>query len=96
MTRYIVDNLANQNITGQLRIDGGLTVTDGTYSTLEEDIWVDDSKEAFEMNYLECISVKETLSETYTSEQLKEVVIFSKSKPLTREEVKQIRNLLKK
>jgi hypothetical protein len=34
MTRYIVDNLANQSITGQLRIDGGLTVTDGTYSTL--------------------------------------------------------------
>jgi len=33
MTKYIVDNLPNQNITGQLRIDGGLTVTDGTYST---------------------------------------------------------------
>jgi hypothetical protein len=64
--------------------------------SLAEDLWVEDSKEAFEMNYLECISSKETLSETYTSEQLKEVVIFSKSKPLTREEVKQIRNLLKK
>ncbi len=32
MTRYIVDNLPNQSISGQLRIDGGLTVTDGTYS----------------------------------------------------------------
>lgn len=33
MTKYIVDNLSNQSITGQLRIDGALTVTDGTYST---------------------------------------------------------------
>ncbi len=30
--KYIVDNLANQNITGNIRIDGDLKVTDGTYS----------------------------------------------------------------
>ena len=30
--KYIVENSPNQNITGNLRIDGGLTVTDGTFS----------------------------------------------------------------
>lgn len=32
MTKYIVDNVTNQTITGNLRIDGGLKITDGTYS----------------------------------------------------------------
>jgi len=32
MKKYIVDNLGNQTITGNLRVDGSLTVTDGTYS----------------------------------------------------------------
>ena len=30
--KYIVENSPNQNITGNLRIDGSLTVTDGTFS----------------------------------------------------------------
>jgi len=34
MTKYIVDNVANQTITGQLKIDGGLTVTDGSDNTI--------------------------------------------------------------
>lgn len=33
MKKYIVDNLANQTLTGSLRIDGSLRVTDGTQST---------------------------------------------------------------
>lgn len=32
--KYIVDNLANQTISGDLRLDGNLRVTDGTYSLL--------------------------------------------------------------
>lgn len=32
MTKYIVDNVTDQTITGNLRIDGGLKITDGTYS----------------------------------------------------------------
>lgn len=32
MKKYIVNNLSNQTLTGSLRINGGLTVTDGTYS----------------------------------------------------------------
>jgi len=32
MTKYIVDNVTNQTITGNLRIDGNLKISDGTYS----------------------------------------------------------------
>lgn len=32
MKKYIVNDLSNQTLTGNLRIDGGLLVTDGTYS----------------------------------------------------------------
>ena len=32
MKKYIVSDLPNQTLTGNLRVDGGLTVTDGTYS----------------------------------------------------------------
>ena len=32
MKKYIVNDLPNQTLTGNLRVDGGLTVTDGTYS----------------------------------------------------------------
>jgi hypothetical protein len=32
MRKYIVDNLENQTISGNIRLDGTLRVSDGTYS----------------------------------------------------------------
>lgn len=63
--------------------------------SLETDTWVDDIKEAFEMTYKEYNTSKETLLNTYTEEQLKVIVNIKKSKPMSREEKKELLNLLK-
>lgn len=71
-------------------------LTDKKYlQSLEDDIWVDDMKQSYTMTYRECESVKEILLETYTQDQIVEIVDMSKSKPLTKEEVKELRGLLK-
>ena len=71
--------------------------TDNKYlQSVESDIWVDDIKEAFEMSYSECESTKTDLLNTYTSEQLKEIVNFNKLKPISEEEKQELLNLLKK
>ena len=71
--------------------------TDNKYlQSVETDTWVDDIKEAFEMTYKEYNTSKETLLNTYTEEQLKAVVNIKKSKPMTKEEKKELLNLLKK
>lgn len=71
--------------------------TDNKYlKSVETDTWVDDIKEAFEMTYKEYNTSKETLLNTYTEEQLKEVVNIKKSKPMTKEEREELINLLKK
>ena len=71
--------------------------TDNKYlKSVETDTWVDDIKEAFEMTYKEYNTSKETLLNTYTEEQLKAVVNIKKSKPMTKEEKKELLNLLKK
>jgi hypothetical protein len=63
--------------------------------SLENDVWVDNSKDAYEMTYKECEETKTTLLNTYTSEEITEVVNMFKSKPMSREEKKELLNLLK-
>ena len=64
--------------------------------SVETDTWVDNVKDAFEMTYRECNTAKTELLNTYTSEQIVEIVNFSKSKPITEEERKEILSLLRK
>jgi hypothetical protein len=64
--------------------------------SLENDVWVDNSKDAYEMTYRECENTKTTLLNTYTSEEITEVVNMFKNKPMSREEKKELLNLLKK
>jgi hypothetical protein len=64
--------------------------------SVENDIWVDNIKEAYEMSYRELENVKTELLNTYTSDQLKEIVNMSKSKPISEEEKRELINLLKK
>ena len=63
--------------------------------SLENDVWVDNSKDAYEMTYKECEETKTTLLNTYTSEEITEVFNMFKSKPKSREEKKESLNLLK-
>lgn len=64
--------------------------------SIEEDLWVDNVKDALNMTYMECETNKLILLNTYTEEQIKEIVDFTKTKSLTKEEVKELRSLLKK
>lgn len=64
--------------------------------SLENDVWVDNSKDAYEMTYRECEETKTTLLNTYTSEEITEVVNMFKSKPMSKEEKKELIDLLKK
>ena len=64
--------------------------------SLENDVWVDNSKDAYEMTYRECEETKTTLLNTYTSEEITEVVNMFKGKPMSREEKRELINLLKK
>ena len=61
----------------------------------ETDSWVDNIKESFEMTHRECEEVKTQLLNTYTTEQLVEIIDMSKSKPISKEEKKELINLLK-
>ena len=63
--------------------------------SLENDVWVDNSKDAYEMTHKECEDTKTTLLNTYTSEEITEVFNIFKSKPKSREEKKESLNLLK-
>ncbi len=63
--------------------------------SLENDVWVDNTKDAYEMTYKECEDTKTTLLNTYTSEEITEVFNMFKSKPMSREEKKELLNLLK-
>ena len=64
--------------------------------SVEIDAWVDNVKDAFEMTYRECESVKTELFKTYPEEQIVEVVNMFKSKPITKEEKKELLAMLKK
>jgi hypothetical protein len=63
--------------------------------SLENDIWVNNSKDAYEMTHKECKDTKTTLLNTYTSEEITEVFNMFKTKPMSREEKKELLNLLK-
>jgi hypothetical protein len=63
--------------------------------SLENDIWVDNTKDAYEMTHKECVDTKTTLLNTYTSEEITEVINMFKSKQMSREEKKELLNLLK-
>jgi hypothetical protein len=63
--------------------------------SLENDLWVDNTKDAYEMTYRECENTKTTLLNTYTSEEITEVVNMFKNKPMSKEEKKELLNLLK-
>ena len=64
--------------------------------SVETDTWVDNAKDAFEMTYRECETAKTELLNTYTSEQIVEIVNMSKSKPINKEERKELISLLRK
>jgi hypothetical protein len=72
-------------------------VSDNKYlKSVESDLWVDNISEAFEMTYRECEEAKNSLSNTYGQGDLREIVNVAKLKPMSREEIKELRNLLKK
>ena len=64
--------------------------------SVETDTWVDNIKDAFEMTYRECETAKTELLNTYTTEQIVEIVNMSKSKSITKEERKELISLLRK
>ena len=64
--------------------------------SLENDVWVDNVKDAYEMTLIECKNIKTELLNNYTYEEITEVVNMFKNKPMTREEKKELLQLLKK
>lgn len=61
----------------------------------DSDLWVDNISEAFEMTHRECEQAKASLSGTYGPEDLKEIINMVKMKPISKEESKELRDLLK-
>jgi hypothetical protein len=64
--------------------------------SLENDVWVDNIKDAYEMTIIECKNIKTILLNTYTPEEITEVFNMFKNKPMSREEKKELLSLLKK
>lgn len=71
--------------------------TDKKYlQSLENDIWVETKKDALEMTYRECETIKSELLKTYQKEQIVEIVDMFKHKPISNEEKQELLSLLKK
>jgi hypothetical protein len=71
--------------------------TDNKYlQSIENDIWVDNIKDAFEMTYRECEEAKTALNGVLLPEQLKVIVDMRKYKPISKEEKQELLNLLRK
>jgi hypothetical protein len=71
--------------------------TDNKYlKSVETETWVDNIKDAYEMSYRECEVAKSALSGVFSPEQIIEIVNFSKSKPITEDEKREIMNVLKR
>jgi hypothetical protein len=64
MTKYIVDNVTDQTITGNLRIDGGLKITDGTYSVATYKALLTQTATASVQNFMNLNTF--IIGETYT------------------------------
>ena len=70
--------------------------TDNKYlKSVENEIWVDSIKDAYEMSYRECEEAKTALNGVFLPEQLKEIVNMTKTKPISKEEKQELINLLK-
>ena len=70
--------------------------TDNKYlQSVENEIWVDNIKDAYEMTYRECEAAKTALNGVFLPEQLKEIVNMNKSKSISEEEKQELINLLK-
>lgn len=65
-------------------------------NSLENDVWVDNVKDALSMSYKDCKENMETLLNSYSEGELKEVVDFTKSIDIPNEEKEELLNLLKK
>ena len=63
--------------------------------SVENDLWVDNISEAYEMNLIECVEVKKSLSTNYTNEDIKEILNLNKVKIASKEEKKIYRDILK-
>lgn len=73
-------------------------ISDNKYlKSPENDTWVEDVKDAYEMTYRECEEAKSLLLNEYSIEDFKEIVNNNKvGKQLTPEEIKELKNLFKK
>lgn len=70
--------------------------TDSKYlKSVDTETWVDNIKDAFEMTYRECEAAKTALNGVYLPEQLKEIVIMNKNKPISEEEKQELIDLIK-
>lgn len=65
-------------------------------NSTENDIWVDNQNLALKMSYRECEETKQKLLKTYTSENILEIVSMTEHKVISKEEKKELLNLLKK
>jgi hypothetical protein len=63
--------------------------------SVENDLWVDNISEAYEMSLIECVEVKKSLSTNYTPEDIKEILNLNKVKIASKEEKKKYRDILK-
>jgi hypothetical protein len=63
--------------------------------SVENDLWVDNISEAYEMSLIECVEVKDSLLSKYTSEDIKEILNLNKVKIASKEEKKKYRDILK-
>lgn len=71
--------------------------TDKKYlQSLENDVWVESRNDAFQMTYRECNTIKEQLLNSYSEDQIVDIVDLKKSKPITPEELDELKGLLKK
>jgi|LakMenE01Jun11ns_1017448.scaffolds.fasta_scaffold9642341_1 hypothetical protein len=63
--------------------------------SVENDLWVDNISEAYEMSLIECVEVKKSLSTNYKPEDIKEILNLNKVKIASKEEKKKYRDILK-
>lgn len=64
--------------------------------SLDNDLWVDNIKDAVTLSYRECEMVKQELFKTYNSDEIIEMINFQKLKPISEEEKQEILSILKK
>jgi hypothetical protein len=58
--------------------------------SLDDDLWVSEKKDAFEMTHRECEAAKTELLKTYTNDQINVIMDMSKNKPMSQEEQQEV------